>query len=186
MTSCIQQIGAYEKSLQLIEEFVHNGSLQVSEKAIQGLYNTYEKLVDMSNDSNEFRFDSLGLYRNSESLAGSKKSLDVACEKTEKRVHPRVEVQGYMADIIQGGFAYTAYVQDASLKGFQLQDLPSKFYSIREEKFTVIVSNIFDSMHYKLTAHSKWRNLKDGSVAVGFQLVDAPASWNQLFNTITS
>ena len=188
MTSCIQQIGAYEKSLQLIEEFVHNGSLQVSDKAIQGLYNTYEKMVDMSSGSDEFRFDGVRLYKDGEPLNESKKmsSLDDACEKAEKRLYPRMELQGYMADIVKGNFAYTAYVQDASLEGLQLQDLPLRFYAIREKKFTVIISNLFDSVHYKLTAYSRWRKLTDGSVVVGFQLVDAPATWNQFINMIDS
>ncbi|MCI5209673.1 MAG: hypothetical protein D3910_12970, partial [Candidatus Electrothrix sp. ATG2] len=66
MTSCIQQIGAYEKSLQLIEKLSHNGSLQVSEKAIQGLYNTYEKLVDMSPASDELGVNDFALYKDNE------------------------------------------------------------------------------------------------------------------------
>ena len=187
MTACTQQLYAYEKSLQLIEEFVRNGSLHVSEKSFHALYKTYERLVDISSDSEKTRANNFTFYKDCKSLSGSKNSTspDAVCKKTEKRLHPRLKLQGYIADIVQGGFAYTAYVRDASLEGIQLQNLPAKFYSIREEKFTVIISSIFESMQYELTAYSKWRKLNDESVAVGFHLVDAPVAWNRLINMTT-
>ena len=100
----------------------------------------------------------------------------------EKRLQPRMQLNGYTADIIQDGFVYTATVQDASLKGIQLSDLPSRFTVCKGEQFTIIVSNLFASMHYKLAVHSKWRRKKGRSVLIGFYVVNAPASWRQLIN----
>ncbi|WP_339136628.1 MAG: PilZ domain-containing protein [Candidatus Electrothrix sp. GW3-4] len=186
MTACKEQVYAFEKSLQLIEKFVQNGSLNVSEKSFLALYNTYEKLMDMAPDSDELRANKFILRPDNDYLTSSKNMTlsDAACENTEQRLHPRAELEGYTADIIQGGLAYTAYVQDVSREGIQLNDLPTEFSSIQEEKFTVIISSLFDSMHYKLIAHSKWRKVRDGSLAVGFQLVDIPVTWNLLINKI--
>jgi hypothetical protein len=103
-------------------------------------------------------------------------------KKIEKRLQSRMLLNGYTADIIQDGFVYTATVQDASLQGLQLQDLPARFIVCKGEQFTVVVSNLFDSMHYKLTAHAKWRKKDGRSVAIGFHVVNAPAAWKQLIN----
>ena len=103
-------------------------------------------------------------------------------ENIEKRMQPRMPLNGYTADIIQDGFVYTATVQDASLQGVQLQDLPTRFTVCRGEQFTIIVTNFMSSEHYKLTVHSQWRRKNGRSVAVGFHVVNAPAAWKQLIN----
>lgn len=104
----------------------------------------------------------------------------------EKRLQPRMELNGYTADIIQGGSVYTATVYDASLEGIQLHDLPSRFSAVKNEKFTIVVSNLFDSTHYKLIVHSQWSKNIYGSVVVGFHVVNAPMIWGQLINKIMS
>ncbi|WP_339133961.1 MAG: PilZ domain-containing protein [Candidatus Electrothrix sp. GW3-4] len=97
----------------------------------------------------------------------------------EKRRQPRMQLNGYSANIVSEGFVYTATVQDASLKGIRLQGLPAKFIAINGERFSVVISDFQDVMHYKLTVHSKWRK-KDGRlVAVGFHIANAPVSWKQ-------
>jgi hypothetical protein len=103
-------------------------------------------------------------------------------ENTEKRLQSRVQLDGYTADIIDDGFVYTATVEDASLQGIQLQDLPTRFTACKGEKFTIIVTNLINSMHYKLTVHSKWRKKSGRSVVIGFHVVNAPAAWKQLIN----
>ena len=100
----------------------------------------------------------------------------------EKRIQPRMQLNGYTADIIQDGFVYTATVQDASLQGLRLQDLPARFTICKGEQFTVIVTNFLNSEHYKLTVHSQWRRKNDRSVSIGFHVVNAPAAWKQLIN----
>ncbi|WP_339132566.1 MAG: PilZ domain-containing protein [Candidatus Electrothrix sp. GW3-4] len=186
MTAYEQKIEAFERSLQMIEECVQNGSLHVPERSFHALYNTYEMLVDMSPFPEELRIIDFMSRKVTNSRASSKNlSLpDAIHEETEKRLYQRIQLDGYTADIIQGGCAYTASVQDVSLKGIQLHDLPARFYSIQEEKFTVIISNLFDSIHYKLKAYSKWRKVNGRSVAVGLHLVDAPTAWNKLINMI--
>lgn len=107
---------------------------------------------------------------------------DTMYKNIEKRRQPRMQLNGYTADIIQDGFVYTATVQDASLKGIQLYDLPIRFTVCKGEQFTIIVSNLFDSVHYKLTAHSKWRKKDGRSVVIGFHVINAPAAWKQLIS----
>ena len=98
----------------------------------------------------------------------------------EKRRQPRAQLGGYTANIASDGFVYTATVQDVSLKGIQLQGLPARFTAVKGERFSVVISDYQDLMHYKLTVHSKWRK-KDGRlVAVGFHIENAPVSWKQL------
>lgn len=187
MSAHEQKINAYEKSLHMIEESIQNGSLNITEKSFHALYNTYEMLVAMSPFPEDLRIIDFMTRKVSDSLDSSKNLPardDVSCRDEEKRLHQRIQLDGYTADIIQGGFAYTASVQDVSLKGLQLDNLPTKFYSIQEEKFTVVISKMFDSIHYKLTAHSKWRKVNGKSVAVGLHLVDAPVAWKQLINMI--
>lgn len=97
----------------------------------------------------------------------------------EKRIQPRMQLDGYTANIASDGFFYTATVQDVSLKGLQLQGLPARFTAVNGERFTVVVSDFQEVRHYKLTVHSKWRK-KDGRlVAVGFYIANAPGSWKQ-------
>ena len=101
----------------------------------------------------------------------------------EKRLQPRMPLNGYTADIIQDGFVYTATVQDASLNGICLYDLPDRFSAVRGDRFTVIVSSFFSSTHYKLTVHSQWKKKDYRTVAIGFNIVNAPATWKKLINT---
>lgn len=95
----------------------------------------------------------------------------------EKRKYPRVKLTGYTANIAGESFVYSGVVQDASFEGIQLSDLPKRFSAVKGERFSVIVSSFFDSTHYKLTVHSQWRRKSDIYVAVGFNVVNAPASW---------
>jgi hypothetical protein len=47
MTTCEQKIYAFVNSLEIIEELARRGTLSVSEKSFQALYNTYEELVSL-------------------------------------------------------------------------------------------------------------------------------------------
>jgi hypothetical protein len=103
-------------------------------------------------------------------------------ENVEKRRQPRMQLTGYTANIACDGFVFSATVQDVSMKGIQLQGLPARFTAIKGEKFSVVISDYQEVMHYKLTVHSRWRK-KDGRlVAVGFHVASAPVSWKQLIS----
>jgi hypothetical protein len=100
----------------------------------------------------------------------------------EQRRQPRIRLDGYTANIANDGFVYTATVQDVSLKGMQLQGLPTRFTALNGEQFSVVVSDFQEVRHYKLTVHSKWRK-KDGRlVAVGFHITNSPSSWKQFIS----
>ncbi|XOF32194.1 MAG: PilZ domain-containing protein [Candidatus Electrothrix sp. YB6] len=99
----------------------------------------------------------------------------------ERRKHPRIKLTGYTADITDGSIVYTATVQDASFEGVLLNDLPKRFATtVKGEQFSIIVSGYTDSTHYKFKVHSCWQQQDAFSVMVGFNIVNAPASWKAL------
>ncbi|MCW5207430.1 PilZ domain-containing protein, partial [Desulfobulbus sp. US2] len=105
--------------------------------------------------------------------------MNTMIKNIEKRRQPRMQLNGYTADIASDGFVYSATVQDISLKGLQLQGLPARFTAVKGEQFRVVVSDFQDVMHYKLTVYSKWRGKNGRLVAVGFHIINAPVSWKQ-------
>lgn len=97
----------------------------------------------------------------------------------EKRKQSRVNLSGYIADIADGNFVYTGTVQDVSTKGLRLNDLPNKF-TFNGKAVKIVVSHEFSSTHYKLQAYPQWRIINGISLDVGFNIINAPASWNTL------
>ncbi|MCI5209521.1 MAG: hypothetical protein D3910_12190 [Candidatus Electrothrix sp. ATG2] len=53
MTAHRQKIYAFERSIQIIEEFAKSGSFFISDKSFQALNSTYEKLVEIFPVSDE-------------------------------------------------------------------------------------------------------------------------------------
>ncbi|MCI5164913.1 MAG: glycosyltransferase [Candidatus Electrothrix sp. GM3_4] len=113
-------------------------------------------------------------------VAQENKKLDVIFHGTGIRKYPRMELRGYTAQIInENSSSYTATIRDASLGGLQVQGLPAKFNANKEGPLTIIVSNLLDSIHYKLIVQPKWGKKKDSSLAAGFSIVKAPTEWNE-------
>ncbi|XOF32192.1 MAG: PilZ domain-containing protein [Candidatus Electrothrix sp. YB6] len=98
----------------------------------------------------------------------------------EKRKYPRVSLRGYTADITRGSVVYTAAVRDASFNGIQLNELPKKFTATEEDLFNIVVSNYADARHHKLQVQPRWEQKGAFSAVVGFNIIRAPASWNNL------
>jgi hypothetical protein len=71
-------------------------------------------------------------------------------------------------------------VQNVSLEGIQLYDLPDNFTAGIGEQFKIKVSGFPDAAEYILTVQSKWRCKNGPHFAVGFEIVQAPAEWNLL------
>ena len=106
-------------------------------------------------------------------------------ENNDQRLHPRVQLKGYVVDITMNGLVYTTILQDASLKGIALLDLPDRFFTTHDKQFIVIVSNFLDLTHYKLTVDARWSKINGSTVSAGFYIADAPSQWNSLITMET-
>ncbi len=97
-------------------------------------------------------------------------------EQAEKRQECRARLKGYIADIADGHFIYGGMVEDVSLQGLRLNDLPDKF-SLEGRKYSMIVSGGPDAPCYKLKVAPRWRRKNGILVDVGFNIAEAPESW---------
>ncbi len=97
-------------------------------------------------------------------------------EQIEKRRHVRVELEGYIADVADGYFVYAGMVEDVSLSGLRLNELPGKF-SVEGKKYTIVVSGGPDFDCYKLKVVPRWRKNDGIFLAAGFDIVEAPDEW---------
>lgn len=94
----------------------------------------------------------------------------------EKRRQGRTKLKGYIADIADGHFVYGGMVEDVSLEGLRLNDLPDKF-AVQGKRYSVVVSGGPDSPCYKLKVSPCWRRKNGILVDVGFNIAEAPPGW---------
>ena len=94
----------------------------------------------------------------------------------EKRRQSRAKLKGYIADIADGHFVYDGIVEDISLEGLRLNDLPDRFI-VEKRKYNLVVSGGPDSVCYKLTVYPRWKKKKPFSIDIGFHITNAPAGW---------
>jgi hypothetical protein len=104
-------------------------------------------------------------------------------EKSEKRRQLRMKLQGYIADIADGHLVYAGTVEDVSLDGLRLNELPEKF-SVEGKKYTLVVSGGPDSACYKLKVFPRWRRKNGILMDVGFNIVEAPTGWKKFVQKI--
>lgn len=97
-------------------------------------------------------------------------------EALEKRRQGRMKLKGYIADIADGHFVYGGMVEDVSLEGLRLNDLPDKF-AVQGKRYSVVVSGGPDLPCYKLKVSPRWRRKNGILVDVGFNIAEAPAGW---------
>lgn len=104
-------------------------------------------------------------------------------EHHEKRRHKRMELHGHIADIADGNFIYGGIIEDVSMDGLKLKDLPGKF-AIEGRIYCIVVSGESSETHLKLKVRPRWKRMvKSGlSMDVGFMVVDAPREWKALVN----
>jgi len=102
--------------------------------------------------------------------------MSTAEEAFEKRQHCRMKLKGYIADIADGHFIYGGMVEDISLSGLRLNDLPEKF-AVEGKKYSIVVSGGPDSFCYKLKVAPRWRRKNGILVDVGFNIAEAPDGW---------
>ncbi len=106
-------------------------------------------------------------------------------ETIEKRRQTRMKLKGYIADIADGHFIYGGIVEDISLGGLRLNDLPDKF-AIEGKKYSVILSGGPDAPCYKLKVSPRWRKKNGFLLDVGFSIVEAPENWKSFVQQFKS
>ncbi|MCW5199688.1 hypothetical protein VU05_03085 [Desulfobulbus sp. F1] len=104
-------------------------------------------------------------------------------ETVEKRQQNRAKLKGYIADIADGHFIYGGMVEDVSIDGLRLNDLPDKFAEAGK-KYSVVVSGGSDAPCYKLKVAPRWRRNNGILVDVGFNIAEAPAGWQAFVQKI--
>lgn len=104
-------------------------------------------------------------------------------ENFEKRQGNRAKLKGYIADIADGHFIYGGMVEDVSLEGLRLNDLPDKF-SQEGKKYSIIISGGPDLPCYKLKVSPRWRRKNGILVDVGFNIAEASESWQNFVRKI--
>ena len=104
-------------------------------------------------------------------------------EHAEKRHEYRARLKGYIADIADGHFIYGGMVEDVSLEGLRLNDLPDKF-SLEGRKYSIIISGGPDLPCYKLKVAPRWRRKNGILVDVGFNIAEAPKSWQDFVQRV--
>jgi hypothetical protein len=102
---------------------------------------------------------------------------------SEKRRQIRTKLKGYIADIADGHFIYGGMVEDVSMEGLRLNDLPDKF-AVEGKNYSVVVSGGPDSPCYKLKVAPRWRRKNGILVDVGFNIAEAPAGWKAFVQKI--
>ena len=94
-------------------------------------------------------------------------------EPAEKRQHVRHKLEGYIADVADGYLVYAGTVEDVSLSGLRLNELPAKF-SVEGKKYTLVISGGPEFDCYKLKVVPRWRKKDDILLVAGFKIVEAP------------
>ena len=95
-----------------------------------------------------------------------------------KRRHPRVDVQGLAGDIADGNFVFEGIVEDVSLGGLKMSNLPINFSALNRSYTTVISGK---DKHYKCIVIPCWTKKAKNNrlVEVGFKIIQAPWEWTE-------
>lgn len=104
-------------------------------------------------------------------------------DKIDKRRQARIKLNGYIADIADGNFIYGGIIEDVSLEGLRLNDLPVRF-AVEGRKYCIVVSGGPEADHYKLMVYPRWRRKNGSFMDVGFRVADSPKDWKTLIGKI--
>ena len=97
---------------------------------------------------------------------------------SSKRKYPRLDVQGFAGDIADGKFFVAGTVEDVSLLGFKMSNLPLNFSAANRSYTTVISGN---DKHYRCVVMPCWTKKAENnlSVEVGFKIIQATWEWTE-------
>ena len=102
----------------------------------------------------------------------------------EKRRQVRTNIRGYIADVADGHIVYAGTVDDVSLSGLRLNELPEKFSSVGK-RYTVVISGEMTSDCFKLKVLSRWRRKNSFTVDIGFSILESPPEWRKFVQKIS-
>lgn len=93
-----------------------------------------------------------------------------------KRKHQRAGMSGFVGDLADGKLVFGGNVEDISIGGFKITNIPQSF-GAEKHTYTTILSG--GGKHYRLLAKPCWK--KQGSrkdnLDIGFKILDAPWEW---------
>jgi hypothetical protein len=109
---------------------------------------------------------------------GSQKGNDLRFGQM-RRKDRRASVSGFVGDIADGNLVVGGMVEDLSLGGFRLAQMPD-FFKAEKHTYTVVLSG--GGKHYRLTAKPCWRrdSSSEGQLEMGFKILDAPWEWIEM------
>ena len=93
-----------------------------------------------------------------------------------KRRYARKATRGFTCDITDGSLAYTGTIEDISVGGFRLANVPVTFNG-KQHKYTIIISG--EKGHFRMVAKPCWARREElgHHLDVGFKILDAPLAW---------
>ena len=93
-----------------------------------------------------------------------------------KRKHRRAGLSGFVGDLADGKLVIGGNIEDISIGGFKITDIPSSF-GAEKHTYTAIVSGA--GKHYRLLAKPCWKRQgsRKGNVDIGFKILNAPWEW---------
>ena len=96
-------------------------------------------------------------------------------DRQSQRKHHREKVSGFVGNIADGPRVIDGIVENVSVGGFEIVDLPQSF-SGTGNTYTAVLSG--GGKHYKVLTRPCWRR-KTGSnnIHIGFKILDAPWEW---------
>jgi hypothetical protein len=96
-----------------------------------------------------------------------------------KRKYRRAGLSGFVGDLADGKNVIGGNIQDLSIGGFRITDIPESF-NAEKHTYTAILSG--GGKHYRLLAKPCWKKMgaANGRIEIGFKILDAPWEWLDL------
>ena len=103
---------------------------------------------------------------------------------TNKRFDQRHATLGLMSSVSDGKNAFIGVVEDISVTGLRLSQVPSAFDDTVDPCFTIVKGPVRD---FKVFLHPCWARIsKPGMYKdIGFKIEDPPQSWKRFVDKLT-
>ena len=104
----------------------------------------------------------------------------------DNRKEDRLKLKGYIADIADQYSVYEGIIEDVSLDGLCLHNVPDNFIA-EDRKYHLVISGKPGSvvLFLNLKVTLRWKKKNGLHTDIGFQIINAPAAWKQLVEMMT-
>lgn len=92
----------------------------------------------------------------------------------EKRYHPRLPLQYFSVDAIDGAGFFQGEVENVSRVGICIKDLPKRLNNKAQEIIIVVAGN---GQNFRLKARPRWSTLDSTANSVGAEIINPPWAW---------